>query len=275
MRRILLTTVLLGAGLAPGVALAQQQPTNGAGLRYLSWPGKAAVAARPATAPAPAIDAAPEGARPVPTRAAASTASLPLARIAPAPIPTSTSRGLTPASAWLAPAPRAAEPQPQPQPQPQTQPHALAEPTPHQPAAAAPSAPAPAPQARVQPQPAPEPAPAEPAPVQAAVADPMAPRRDAPIFRLQRPDGATAAAPETGAAPSAQSARYYSVHRQAGHEPDAIRTPTPVYLDALPVQMAQTPTSADLAQPDGPPALVRNTDGSVRALPQTQADDLP
>lgn len=263
MRRILLTTVLLGAGLAPGVALAQQQPTNGAGLRYLSWPGKAAVAARPATAPASAVDAAPEGARPVPTRAAASTASLPLARIAPAPIPTSTSRGLTPASAWLAPAPRAAEPQPQP--------HALAEPTPYQPAAAAPSAPVPAPQARVQP----EPAPAEPAPVQEAVADPMAPRRDAPIFRLQRPDGATAAAPEAGAAPSAQSARYYSVHRQAGHEPDAIRTPAPVYLDALPVQMAQTPTSADLAQPDGPPALVRNTDGSVRALPQTQADDLP
>ena len=30
-----------------------------------------------------------------------------------------------------------------------------------------------------------------------------------------------------------------------------------------------------LAQPDGPPALVRSTNGSVRALPQTQADDLP
>ncbi|MBD3837818.1 MAG: hypothetical protein IE911_14190 [Brevundimonas sp.] len=53
MRRFLLTTVLLGAGLLPGVALAQQAPTNGAGLRYLSWPGKSAVAAR-ATAPAPA-----------------------------------------------------------------------------------------------------------------------------------------------------------------------------------------------------------------------------
>ena len=50
MRRFLLTTVLLGAGLLPGVALAQQAPTNGAGLRYLSWPGKSAVAAR-ATAP--------------------------------------------------------------------------------------------------------------------------------------------------------------------------------------------------------------------------------
>lgn len=282
MRRFLLTTVLLGAGLLPGVALAQQAPTNGAGLRYLSWPGKAAVAARAtAPAPAPAVDVATEGTRPAPTRTAASTASLPLARIAPAPTPTSTSRGLTPASAWLAP--RAAEPQPQSTP----------EPTPYRPTAPAPSAPtpaspeptspeptspepaAPAPQARLQPDPQPQPAPVQAAVAEAAAADPMAPRRDAPIFRLQRPDGTTAAAPEAGAAPSAQGARYYSVHRQAGHEPDAIRTPAPVYPDALPVQMAQTPNSADLAQPDGPPALVRNTNGSVRALPQTQADDLP
>ncbi len=277
MRRFLLTTVLLGAGLLPGVALAQQAPTNGAGLRYLSWPGKSAVAARAtAPAPAPAVDVATEGTRPAPTRTAASTASLPLARIAPAPTPTSTSRGLTPASAWLAP--RAAEPQPQSTP----------EPTPYRPTAPAPSAPAPtspeptspepaapAPQARLQPELQPQPAPVQAAVAEAAAADPMAPRRDAPIFRLQRPDGTTAAAPEAGAAPSAQGARYYSVHRQAGHEPDAIRTPAPVYLDALPVQMAQTPNSADLAQPDGPPALVRNTNGSVRALPQTQADDLP
>ena len=78
-----------------------------------------------------------------------------------------------------------------------------------------------------------------------------------------------------GAAASGQNARYYSVHRQAGHEPDAIRTPAPVYLDALPVQMAQTPTSTDLAQPDAPPTLLRGTDGKVRALPQTEADELP
>ena len=38
-------------------------------------------------------------------------------------------------------------------------------------------------------------------------------------------------------------------------------------LDALPVEMSQTPSSADLAQPDGPPALIRNRDGSVRAAP--------
>ena len=138
---------------------------------------------------------------------------------------------------------------PQPAPRPISQPAQIVE------AAPQPAAPAPAPQ-----------------PAETPAADPMAPRRDAPIFRLQRPDGSVAAAPQAG---TASSARYYSVHRQAGHEPDAIARPATVYLDALPVQMAQTPTSADLAQPDGPPALVRNTDGSVRALPQTQADDLP
>ena len=71
------------------------------------------------------------------------------------------------------------------------------------------------------------------------------------------------------------SARYYSVHRQAGRHPDAISAPQPTYLDALPVQMTQTPQSNDLAQPDGPPALIRNANGSLRAAPQTQADDLP
>ena len=123
-------------------------------------------------------------------------------------------------------------------------------------------------------------------------ADPMAPRRDAPIFRLMRPqagvaaDGATngaangaapAAAPQQAAqlAPGEQTARYYSVHRQAGRHPDAIPAPQPTYLDALPVQMTQTPQSNDLAQPDGPPALIRNANGSLRAAPQTQADDLP
>ena len=72
-----------------------------------------------------------------------------------------------------------------------------------------------------------------------------------------------------------QGARFYSVHRQAGHQPDRINPVQPIYLDALPVEMTQTPSSADLAQPDGPPALQRNSDGSVRAMPQTTGDDLP
>jgi len=260
-RTLALTTVLLAACALPGTAMAQQ--SNG-GLRYLSWPGKAAVAtprAAPAVSPAVAVAETPA---PTPVRA---SAPIPLARIAPAPVPTPSSRGLTPASTWLG-SPRPAAPAPEPVPAPAPQPAVVQQPAP-QPAPAL--APPPAQIAEAAPQPAaPVPAPAL-QPVEAAAVDPMAPRRDAPIFRLQRPDGSIAAPPQS----TAQSARYYSVHRQAGHEPDAIARPAPVYLDALPVQMAQTPTSTDLAQPDGPPTLLRGADGKVRALPQTEADELP
>ena len=277
-----LSALLTAASLVASAAVAQQAPTNSSGLRYLSWPGKPPVAARPA--PRPAITQ-PEA--PQPTVVAANRTipgAIPLARLAPAPsAATPRSNGLTPASAWMgqpapvpaqaapvqsapapytpAPQPQAAEPQPQPQPQAEV---------------------APAPQQTVQtaPEPQPQPQPAE----AAAVADPMAPRRDAPIYRLQRPqagvplDGAAVAASQQAAqAPpySDQSARYYSVHRQAGRHPDAIQAPQQTYLDALPVEMTQTPRSNDLAQPDGPPALIRNANGSLRAVPQTEADDLP
>lgn len=260
-RTLVLTTVLLGACALPGAALAQvqAQPSNGAGLRYLSWPGKAAVAT---PRPAPAVAAAATPA-PIPARA---SAPIPLARLEPAPVPTPSSRGLTPASTWLesprpaAPAP-APEPrpavmeQPAPQPAPRPTPRPISQPAQIVEAAPQPAAPAPAPQ-----------------PAETPAADPMAPRRDAPIFRLQRPGGSVAAAPQAG---TASSARYYSVHRQAGHEPDAIARPATVYLDALPVQLAQTPNSTDLAQPDGPPTLLRGANGKVRALPQTEADELP
>jgi hypothetical protein len=246
------------------------QQSNGAGLRYLSWPGKAAVATprtAPAVAPAVAVAETPA---PTPVRA---SAPIPLARIAPDPAPTPSSRGLTPASTWLgSPRPAAPAPEPVPAPAPQPavveqsapQPAPVLAPPPAHIAEAAPQAAAPAPVPTQTPAPQPVEA--------AAVVDPMAPRRDAPIFRLQRPDGSVAAPPQAGAA---SSARYYSVHRQAGHEPDAIARPAPVYLDALPVQLAQTPTSTDLAQPDGPPTLLRGADGKVRALPQTEADEMP
>jgi hypothetical protein len=260
-RTLVLTTVLLGACALPGAALAQvqAQPSNGAGLRYLSWPGKAAVAT---PRPAPAVAAAATPA-PIPARA---SAPIPLARLEPAPVPTPSSRGLTPASTWLgssrpaaaapAPEPRPAVMEhPAPQPAPQPAPRPISQPAQIVEAAPPPAAPAPAPQ-----------------PAETPAADPMAPRRDAPIFRLQRPDGSVAAAPQAG---TASSARYYSVHRQAGHEPDAIARPATVYLDALPVQLAQTPNSTDLAQPDGPPTLLRGANGKVRALPQTEADELP
>lgn len=276
------TTLLTAASLVAGAAVAQQAPTNTAGLRYLSWPGKPPVAARSAQSPAPR-PAVTQPETPQPTVVAANRTipgAIPLARLAPAPSAAPPrSNGLTPASAWMgqpapapvqsAPAPYTPAPQP-PAPEPvQSQPQAEVAPASQQTVQAAPE---------LQPEPQPQPAEA------AAVADPMAPRRDAPIYRLQRPqagvplDGAAVAANQQAAqmAPTGDnSARYYSVHRQAGRHPDAIQAPQQTYLDALPVEMTQTPRSNDLAQPDGPPALIRNANGSLRAVPQTEADDLP
>ncbi|TFW14098.1 hypothetical protein EGY25_02505 [Brevundimonas intermedia] len=285
------TTLLTAASLVASGAVAQQASTNPSGLRYLSWPGKPPVAARSAQSPAPR-PAVTQAEAPQPTVVAANRTipgAIPLARLAPAPSTTTPrSNGLTPASAWMGqpaptpvqsapaqstPAPYTPAPQPQPpepvQSQPQPQAEVAPAPVPQQTAQAAP-----------EPQPEPQPQPAE----AVAVADPMAPRRDAPIYRLQRPqagvplDGAAVAANQQAAqmAPTGDnSARYYSVHRQAGRHPDAIQAPQQTYLDALPVEMTQTPRSNDLAQPDGPPALIRNANGSLRAVPQTEADDLP
>lgn len=283
-RALVLSTILTAASLVAGAAVAQQASTNPSGLRYLSWPGKPPVAARPA--PRPAVTQ-PDASQPTVVAANRTIpGAIPLARLAPAPsAATPRSNGLTPASAWMgqpatvpaqaapvqsAPAPYTPAPQPQaPEPQPQPQAEVAPAPAPQQTAQAAPES---------QPQPQPQPAEA------VAVADPMAPRRDAPIYRLQRPqagvplDGAAVAANQQAAqmAPTGDnSARYYSVHRQAGRHPDAIQAPQQTYLDALPVEMTQTPRSNDLAQPDGPPALIRNANGSLRAVPQTEADDLP
>ena len=302
MRRALAVSIVLTAvNLAAGAAVAQQAPTNASGLRYLSWPGKPAVSAR--ATPTPAVI---QAEAPAPTLTAANRTlpgAIPLARLSPAPsvtpsISTPRSNGLTPASAWMpqrapmqaepahsapveaapvetappqatatrvAPSPYVPEPQPS-APQPEPEPQMQAEP-----------APIPQQAAQAEPQPALQPA-------QAAIADPMAPRRDAPIYRLQRPQAgapldaaAVAASGQAAPTPTAgdNSARYYSVHRQAGRHPDAIPAPQQTYLDALPVQMAQTPQSSDLAQPDGPPALIRNANGALRAVPQTEADNLP
>ncbi|KQR61120.1 hypothetical protein [Brevundimonas sp. Leaf168] len=302
MRRALAVSIVLTAvNLAAGAAVAQQAPTNASGLRYLSWPGKPAVSAR--ATPTPAVI---QAEAPAPTLTAANRTlpgAIPLARLSPAPsvtpsVTTPRSNGLTPASAWMpqrapmqaepahsapveaapvetappqatatrvAPSPYVPEPQPS-APQPEPEPQMQAEP-----------APIPQQAAQAEPQPAPQPA-------QAAIADPMAPRRDAPIYRLQRPQAgapldaaAVAASGQAAPTPAAgdNSARYYSVHRQAGRHPDAIPAPQQTYLDAMPVQMAQTPQSSDLAQPDGPPALIRNANGALRAVPQTEADNLP
>lgn len=319
MRRALAVSIVLTAvNLAAGAAVAQQAPTNASGLRYLSWPGKPPVSAR--ATPTPAVI---QTEAPAPTVTAASRTlpgAIPLARLSPAPSTTTPrSNGLTPASAWMpqraptpaepaqiapveaapvetvpaqatrvAPSPYVPEPQPS-APQPQPEPQRQAEPA-SVPQQAAQAEPQPAPQTAVQAEPQPAPVPqqaaqAEPQPApQPAVADPMAPRRDAPIYRLQRPQAgapldaaAVAASNQAAQTPVAgdNSARYYSVHRQAGRHPDAIPSPQQTYLDSLPVQMAQTPQSSDLAQPDGPPALIRNANGALRAVPQTESDNLP
>jgi len=115
----------------------------------------------------------------------------------------------------------------------------------------------------------------------------MAPRRDAPIFRLQRPAPAEPAQPQAQAAvstapaspaiaPAADGgARYYSVHRQAGRQPDATPLPAPVYLDALPVELTSTPASTDLAEPPAAPNLIRNANGRLQALPANEDPVLP
>ncbi|WP_395944561.1 hypothetical protein [Brevundimonas sp.] len=303
-RALILSTVLIAACAASGAAMAQAtaSPQSASGLRYLSWPGKPPVAAASSRQTAP---------QPTRVVAVANTpvSPIPLARLdapAPAPAPASAPprsptpaprRGLTPASDWISPTPTP------------TLPQAYAAPQ-DAPAQAAPIPTA----AQTQ---TPRPMPAEAAAVEAQAQaqadvppaepafDPMAPRRDAPIFRLQRQasvGAAAEAAAQDAAEPSAsktraeakaeprsaeppamvqaalapvQGPRFYSVHRQAGRQPDPIGAVQPIYLDALPVEMTQTPSSADLAQPDGPPALLRSSDGSVRAMPQTQADDLP
>lgn len=321
-------TAFFAVSALAGAASAQSAATNSAGLRYLSWPGKAM-----ATAPAPAPASTRNEPALRPTQMAAvvdASAAVPLARIG-APGREAPRPGLTPATAFYNPtygaaaaasngapqayvtAPvRAAPPSVQqaaPQPALQPTPQAMAQPAPAASMAMnSPNAPqqvrqpAPSPQPQ-QPQPQPQqvyaPAPAaNPAPAPentAAIADPMAPRRDAAIFRLQQNSGnpapaapgasidaaavSTPQAAETQqiaqAAPYSQQARYYSVHRQAGRHPDAISAPQQSYLNALPVELTQVPASKDMAEPDAPPQLIRDGNGRIRAMPQSQSDETP
>lgn len=139
----------------------------------------------------------------------------------------------------------------------------------------------------------------------------MAPRRDALIFQLQQgqaaqPSAQTSAQTSAPARPAPQDAaprpqaqapqpqavteaaptppapatmdnrpRYYSVHRQAGRQPDATPLPAPNYLNALPVELNETPSSADLAQPPGPPAVMRDAKGRIVSAPPLDGPDLP
>lgn len=228
-------TALAGAAQAQNAAPARPADGQAAGLRYLSWAGKPAT-----TAPAPssASPLRPATARTAPPRI------IPHAGTAATPSPAPAPRGLTPANAWMrpaAPSPVAAAPPP------------------------APSAGS-----------APPPAPVSAQPATNAPADPMAPRRDAPIFRMGHSDAApvsaASAAPVQQAAVSGAPARYYSLHRQNGRQPDPIAMPAPVYLDALPVELERAPASEDLAEPPAAPTLLRDANGRVRPAPQISDD---
>jgi len=335
-----------GFALASPAAAQQGQPSrNGQalGLRYLTWAGKAERVAPLVATPAAPVNA-PRPAAIIPRSAAdphdEPTAQARETRYGPARV-----NGLTPASAWLsapsyaparAPAavPYAAAPPPAPASAPLPPPPYAAPPPVYAPAplpapayrAAADSPPPPVyrpvPPARPMPAPPPPAAPVPAAPVDAAFdpmaprrdapifrmrasappeppaavispepeleptpqpADPMAPRRDAPIFRMQAAAAPPSAAPApspppTYAAagqPARDSARYYSVHRAAGRQPDATAMPTSVYLDHAPLNLTDTPTSADLAEPPAAPAVTRTVNGRAQVVTPNEDPSLP
>lgn len=282
-------------------------PTGPAPYAPPPWPQPSVSGAAPASpppAPYPAsrdVYYAPQPVRTVPEQA-------PI----PAPRPADTPpvrRQLTPEQT----------PPPMPEPlRPMTPRPAPAQPAPAQPrpVATPPVPPAPAPSQTIQPQtiqpaPSPEPPPAPPAAPSGPAYDPMAPRRDAPIFQLQRnappadapapkaadpeaaspgaasaprptqPVAQTSAPPSShvqtapGDAPAQGGARYYSVHRQAGRQPDSTPLPAPSYLDALPVELDPPIASDDLAQPPEAPAVIRDAQGRLRAAAPLDDPMLP
>lgn len=292
-RQLLLTTVLLAAAggvLFTGNASAQSVPAptgESRGLRYVSGTGRGeTVPARlPATA-APAGPIRPDLRRPntvIPHGGPASTATAAPIRSGLTPAP-GLRRTLTPASDWTNPV----APVPVPAPRPRAVPDAR--PDPRYPAVLADGMEAPLP----------PPAPLAPPtpPVPNGPFDPMAPRRDAPIFRMQRDAPApapTAALPggqpdamaspdvsqprgvtdvrNSGDRPPTQGGRYYSVHRQNGRQPDALEMPAPNYVDALAVTMPETIASQDLAEPQPGPTLIRDASGRVRPMPAATDGD--
>lgn len=288
----LLTLVLATAGacIAATSASAQSAPAPG---RYLSW------ANRPVSTTPADVTAAQNRARNgmIPRRVAPSQSAYQPVMQAPV-SNVAVSRGLTPASAWLgprvapafapgspeplaytemaaAPAPTyTAPPPPVAAPAPRPVERVAADPMaprrdapvfnlqrPAQPVMQPPAAQAPAVQA-----PAPTPQPER---VAAAdtIHDPMAPRRDARIFQMQQSPtegqqqaalpAPTQAAPTQAPVQSGQTgARYYSVHRDAGHRPDPTALPEPVYFDSV---------SLDLAEPPATEIQPRDAQGRRRA----------
>ena len=293
MRRVHSLTVAFAivalSGVASGDVHAQTTPGQARGLRYLSWSGRpeSPTPTRDEAAPRPRTDLR----RPNRVIPHGGVAPLPQPRADGSPPTGEGRRTLTPANAWMRPAAPPPEASAPPAPPPVSRP-AIAPPTPeYLPDMSGRGQPVPAEVLRQD-----DPLPAQ--PVAPSSDDPMAPRRDAPIFRMQQapPDAAPVPVerqpePEAEAPPASrgpprriasvtpniddrpgqQGARYYSVHRQNGREPDALTIPQPTYVDALAVTVTETPASQDLAQPDPGPTLIRDANGRLRAQPAPPA----
>lgn len=289
MRRALILSVAftaLSATAATAQAQPQQRPGEAAGLRYLGWAGRTTdTTARGLQSastdglrrPAAVIPHAGAGAPPLTIASANVSAPRTPDRVQRS--------GLTPASAWLAPeadAPAPVQPQPE---------HLPERPLPAQPApqpvrtAPPPTRPTPEPLRVEQPraeQPAPAPTRTLPDVPEFDPADPMAPRRDAPIFRMQQPgqpQGAAASAQQTpqpqqqmaqADTGQPQTARYYSVHRPTGRQPDPVTLPEQVTLDEL--RLPEMPTGADLSEPPAGPTLMRSAEGRLVPVPGQDQD---
>jgi hypothetical protein len=288
-----LATALACLALA-GVAQAQTQapPT---GSRYLSWTNRTTSTTPPRMAAnAARADILPR--RVAPSQGLARPQMQPFNP--PLPI---REGGLTPASAWIGPriAPSFAPGNPDPLAYATTELAAAPPPPPVMtaPARTAPAAPVePRVEAPVSAHAAPvaQPVYAPPSyapaatPTTTSAADPMAPRPDAPIFRLRSQGAASASAPaQTPTEPSQSTpagqtpvqqapvqqteaqnsasgqapARYYSVHRAAGRQPDPTVIPDPVFFDSV---------ALDLAQPPETEPVRRDAQG--RRIPVANAD---
>lgn len=280
----LATLALAAGGLADAVQARTQAAAapSAAPPQYLRWAG------RPDASAMPAPETTPQTA----SRQRRSNRVIPHggAPAVAAPPPAAPRRTLTPATAWLRP-PVSTPPPVAPAP-------AIAPARAPAPVSAAPAY-LPEQGGRGQPVPA-EVALPMPAPVaDATPADPMAPRRDAPIFRIQQapppavqPAPSSAPQPVASAAdavpdarpalvatanpddrPAEQGARYYSVHRQTGRQPDPVAIPEPTYVDALAITTPVTLASQDLAQPDPGPTLIRGAQGRTRVQPAAPEGD--
>lgn len=195
----------------------------------------------------------------------------------PASAPQPVSRGLTPASAWLGPRVAPAFAPGSPEPLAYTE-MASASPAPAPVMTAAPARTVPAP-VRTAPPPAPAPvyapppppvptsAPAPtPIPVEPVAADPMAPRRDAPVFNLRRSTPSTVQAPE---APVAAPAEAPTSQPQPVAAADTIDDPMAPRRDAPIFQMQaaqpQGQAQAALTAPTQPaPAAVQGAQSGAR-----------